>query len=203
MENLEKIKRAIEVEIKHRYIDIRGQNQTFSQFIKSEARKIYKSTGKNPRWNIIMETFDGYKCFDVNDRRKAIDRLVKVIKLTLEEENATTKINEKGEQQLEAPDKVDVTYIKGVGPKVAYYLNKMGIDTALDLITYFPRKHIDYSSRTLIKNLKEGENTTIFGYVKSVSAFNTKNNLSVTKIKIQDESGNIELSFFQATAIFG
>ena len=200
MENLEKIKRAIEVETKHRYIDIRGQNQTFSQFIKSEAKKIYKTTNKNPRWEVIIETFNNYKCYDVNERRKSIERLIKVIKLTLEEEKATTTINEKGERKLEAPDKVDVTYVKGVGPKVAYYLNKLGIYTALDLITYFPRKHVDYSSRTLIKNLKEGENTTVFGYIKSVSAFNTKTNLSVTKVKIQDESGNIELSFFQAKA---
>lgn len=200
MENLEKIKRAIEVETKHRYIDIRGQNQTFSQFIKSEAKKNYKTSNKNPRWEVIIEIFNNYKCYDVNERRKAIERLIKVIKLTLDEEKATTTINEKGEQRLEAPDKVDVTYVKGVGPKVAYYLNKLGIYTALDLITYFPRKHIDYSSRTLIKNLKEGENTTIFGYVKSVSAFNTKNNLSVVKVRIQDESGFIELSFFQAKA---
>lgn len=200
MENLEKIKRAIEVEIKHRYIDIRGQNQTFSQFIKNEAKKIYKNKNKNPRWGVIIETFDGYKCFDVNDRRKAIERLIKVIKLTLEEEQHTTIVNEKGEQRLEAPDKVDVTYVKGVGPKVAYYLNKLGIYTALDLITYFPRKHIDYSSRTLIKNLREGETTTVFGYIKSVSSFNTKNNLSVVKVKVQDESGSLELSFFQSKA---
>ncbi len=200
MENLEKIRRAIEVEVKHRYIDIRGQSQTFSQFIKSEAKKIYKTTGKNPRWSVIAETFDGYRCFDVNDRRKAIDRLVKVIKLTLEEENATTKVAETGERRLEAPDKVDVTYVKGVGPKIAYYLNKLGIYTALDLITYFPRKHIDYSSRTLIKKLREGESTTIFGYIKSVSAFNTRNNLSVIRVLIQDESGVLELSFFQAKA---
>ena len=201
MENLEKLKKAIEVEVKHRYIDIRGQSQTFSQFIKGEARKIYKTSGKNPRWGVIMETFDGYRCFDVNDRRKAIERLIKVIKLTLDEEKATTVHDpQTQERRLESPDKVDVTYVKGVGPKIAYYLNKLGIYTALDLITYFPRKHIDYSSRTLIKKLHEGENTTVFGYVKSVSAFNTKNNLSVVRVKIQDESGSLELSFFQAKA---
>ena len=201
MENLEKLKKAIEVEVKHRYIDIRGQSQTFSQFIKNEARKIYKESGKNPRWGVIMETFDGYRCFDINDRRKAIERLIKVIKLTLDEEKATTVHDpQTQERRLESPDKVDVTYVKGVGPKIAYYLNKLGIYTALDLITYFPRKHIDYSSRTLIKKLREGENTTVFGYVKSVSAFNTKNNLSVVRVKIQDESGSLELSFFQAKA---
>ena len=89
-------------------------------------------------------------------------------------------------------------YIKGVGPKIAYKLNKLGIFTAKDLMLYFPKKHIDYSSRTLIKNLKEGETTTVFGYITSVSAFNTRNNLSVVKVVVADESGKLELGFFQA-----
>lgn len=39
IENLDKIKIAIDVEVKHRYIDIRGKSQSFSSFIKSEAKK--------------------------------------------------------------------------------------------------------------------------------------------------------------------
>lgn len=101
-------------------------------------------------------------------------------------------------QRQKHPSEVDVMYIKGVGPKVAYKLNKLGIFTAQDLMMYFPKKHIDYSSRTLIKNLKEGQTTSVFGYIKSVSAFNTRNNLSVIRVVIQDESGKFELSFFQA-----
>lgn len=207
MENFEKIKKAIEVEIKYRYIDVRGQKQNFSTFIKNEAKKMYKASDKNPRWHVIMETFSAYHCYDINDRRRAIDNLIKVVKLTLDEEKV--KENLKNPQfsqpqektvKPEPPDKVDVTYVKGVGPKVAYYLNKMGIYTALDLITYFPRKHVDYSTRTLIKNLKEGETTTVFGYIHSVSAFNTKNNLSIVRVQIKDESGRFELSFFQSKA---
>lgn len=89
-------------------------------------------------------------------------------------------------------------YMKGVGPKIAYKLNKLGIYTVQDLMMYFPKKHIDYSSRTLIRDLKEGETTTVFGYIKSVSAFNTQKKLSVVKVAIADESGRLDLSFFQA-----
>ena len=88
--------------------------------------------------------------------------------------------------------------MKGVGPKIAYKLNKLGIYTVQDLMMYFPKKHIDYSSRTLIKELKEGETTTVFGYIKSVSAFNTQKKLSVVKVTVADESGRLDLSFFQA-----
>ena len=200
IENLDQLKKAIEVEIKYKYIDIHGKTQPFSGFIKSEAKKNYKLSNKNPKWAVIIEAFEQYPFDNINNRRKAIDNLVRVIKseLKAKDSNIDSNKNYINKFKDKKPSLVDVMYIKGVGPKLAYKLNKLGIHTAQDLITYFPRKHIDYSSRTLIKNLKEGENTTVFGYIKSVSAFNTKNKLSVIKVVIADESGKLELSFFQA-----
>ncbi len=200
IENLDQLKKAIEVEIKYKYIDIHGKTQPFSGFIKSEAKKNYKLSNKNPKWAVIIEAFEQYPFDNINNRRKAIDNLVRVIKSELKAKDSNIDSNKNYIDKFKdkKPSLVDVMYIKGVGPKLAYKLNKLGIHTAQDLITYFPRKHIDYSSRTLIKNLKEGENTTVFGYIKSVSAFNTKNKLSVIKVVIADESGKLELSFFQA-----
>lgn len=194
IDNIEQLKKAIEVEIKHRYIDINGKTQAFSSFIKNEAKKYYKLSKKNPKWAIIIETFEHYPFDNVNERRKSIDRLIKVLKSETQPQN--TEPPQEG--KLKPAKDTDVMYIKGVGPKVAYKLNKLGIYTANDLMMYFPKKHIDYSTRTLIKNLKEGENTTIFGYIKSVSAFNTRNKLSVVKVSVADETGRIDLSFFQA-----
>lgn len=198
IENLDQIKLAIEVEEKHRYIDIHGKKQCFSTYIRNEAKKQYKLSNKNPRWAVIAETFEHYPFASVNERRRAINTLIKVIKSEIQ----TSKIAQNDANKLSEipknPNEVDVMYVKGVGPKVAYKLNKLGIYTANDLMCYFPKKHIDYSGRTLIRDLKEGENTTVFGYIKSVSAFNTKNNLSVVKVKIADESGSIDLSFFNA-----
>lgn len=199
IENLDKIKAAIDIEVKYRYIDIHGKRQKFSSFIKEEAKKYYKLSKKNPRWAVLVEAFDVYPYASVPERRKSIEQLIKTIKADLAQEKAAKEEEETMQlQRQKHPSEVDVMYIKGVGPKVAYKLNKLGIFTAQDLMMYFPKKHIDYSSRTLIKNLKEGQTTSVFGYIKSVSAFNTRNNLSVIRVVIQDESGKFELSFFQA-----
>lgn len=199
IENLDKIKAAIDIEIKYRYIDIHGKTQKFSSFIKKEAQKNYKKSKKNPRWAVVIEAFEVYPYASVPERRKSIEHLIKVIKTDIQQEAAEKKEEETMQlQRQKHPSEVDVMYIKGVGPKVAYKLNKLGIFTAQDLMMYFPKKHIDYSSRTLIKKLQEGQTTTVFGYIKSVSSFNTKNNLSVTKVVIADESGRFELSFFNA-----
>ena len=196
IENLEQLKKAIEIEIQYKYIDIHGKTQSFSSFIKNEAKKYYKLSKKNPKWALLAEVFEHYPFANINERRKSIDRLIKVLK----SESKTTKqvsTQTNGVPHKPASD-TEVMYIKGVGPKIAYKLNKLGIDTAKDLMLYFPKKHIDYSSRTLIRNLKEGETTTVFGYITSVSAFNTRNKLSVIKVSIADESGKLDLSFFQA-----
>lgn len=199
VENLDKIKAAIDIEVKYRYIDIHGKTQNFSSFIKGEARKNYKKSGKNPRWAVVEEAFEVYPYASVPERRKAIEQLVRTIKADIQQEKQSQEEEKTMQlQRQKHPSEVDVMYIKGVGPKVAYKLNKLGIFTAQDLMMYFPKKHIDYSSRTLIKNLEEGQTTTVFGYIKSVSAFNTRNNLSVIKVVIGDESGRFELSFFNA-----
>ena len=199
IENIEQLKKAIEIEIQYKYIDIHGKTQAFSTFIKNEAKKYYKLSKKNPKWAVIAEAFEHYPFAGVNERRKSIDNLIRVLtseaKVKNNEQNSNTG---QPQQHLKSAAETDVMYMKGVGPKIAYKLNKLGIYTVQDLMMYFPKKHIDYSSRTLIRDLKEGETTTVFGYIKSVSAFNTQKKLSVVKVAIADESGRLDLSFFQA-----
>lgn len=193
-ENLEQIKQAIEIERKYQYINIAGKKQTFAKFMQGEILNLYKKSEKNPKWKVLLEAFNRYPQESMPLRRKAIERFISVINYEL---NPPKK---EPENITKSPEELDVTYIKGIGPKVGYALNKLGIYTALDLLFYFPRKHIDYSQRTLIKNLKMDTTTTIFGYIKSVQAFVTKSNLSILKVKISDESGSIDLNFFYAKA---
>lgn len=197
IDNIEQLKKAIEIEIQYRYIDIHGKTQAFSSFIKNEAKKYYKLSKKNPKWAVIAEAFEHYPFAGLNERRKSIDNLIRVLKSETNPKPSKSEISNAPELTKSAKD-TDVMYMKGVGPKIAYKLNKLGIYTVQDLMLYFPKKHIDYSSRTLIRDLKEGETTTVFGYIKSVSAFNTQKKLSVVKVTVADESGRLDLSFFQA-----
>ena len=197
IDNIEQLKKAIEIEIQYRYIDIHGKTQAFSSFIKNEAKKYYKLSKKNPKWAVIAEAFEHYPFAGLNERRKSIDNLIRVLKSETNPKPSKSEISTAPELTKSAKD-TDVMYMKGVGPKIAYKLNKLGIYTVQDLMLYFPKKHIDYSSRTLIRDLKEGETTTVFGYIKSVSAFNTQKKLSVVKVTVADESGRLDLSFFQA-----
>ena len=190
MENLEQIKKAIKIEVKYKYININGKSRSFASFICSELKREIKSS-KNPKWKVLLEHFERYSMDTLPQRKKSLERLINVIKSELNPEKETIKDNN-------LTLKSDVMYLKGIGPKIAYILNKLGIYTVSDLLYYFPRKHVDYSTRTKIRDLEVGENTTIFGVIRSVEAFTTKNNLGVIKVKINDGTGNIGLNFFSA-----
>ena len=193
MENLDLIKRAINVEIKNKYINIQGKKQKFSDFMKFHIRKFIKLSSTPERWKAILKCFDMYSVASLPDRKNYIELFVKVMRYELKHKEPD-KIEKNGIPNPHA----DVQYVKGVGPKIAKLLNKLGIFTPSDLLFYFPRKHIDYSQRTLIRNLQIGQTTTVFGYIKSVESFVTPKGLGVMKVKIQDESGSINLNFFYA-----
>ena len=192
MDNLEQIKKAIEIEVKYKYININEKTRNFSSFICSEIKKELK-VSKNPKWQVLFEHFERYQMDTLPQRKKSIDRLINVIRSDV--------LNNKEIGRQESKNltlKSDIMYLKGVGPKLAYILNKLGIYTVGDLLYYFPRKYVDYSTRTKIKELQVGETTTIFGTIKSVEAFTTKNNLGVIKVRISDNTGSINLNFFSS-----
>ena len=198
MENFEQLKKAVEIEVKNKYININGKNRNFSSFICSVLRAEIKLFPDNPKWKVLLEHIEHYPMDTVLTRKESLEMRIKVIKsqyLTPKKENSDTQ---SATQASKNPAEIDVMYIKGVGPKIAYMLNKLGIYTANDLLYYFPRKHIDYSTRVKIRDLKEGESTTIFGNIKSVEAFTTKSNLGIIKVRIYDGTGYITLNFFSA-----
>jgi len=55
----------------------------------------------------------------------------------------------------------DVKYIKGVGPSRVKLLNKLGVNTLEDLITYFPRTYEDRGKRKNIAELEDGQEALI------------------------------------------
>lgn len=192
--DIEQIKRAIQVEEKYKYINIMGRETAFSSFMIKQLKNIYKKSGKNAKWIPVIEAFEHYPFENIFQRKKTINRFVDVLKKDL---NISKNIDtEKKDDNLLSVYDADVVMLKGVGPKFGYLLNKLGIYSVFDLISYFPKKYIDYSSRTLIKNLKDSQNVTIYGKISSLKTFTTKNNLTIIKVNIEDESASLELNFF-------
>ena len=199
MDNFKQVKKAVQIEVKHRYVDVQGKSMCFSKFICTVLKKEIKLHPDNPKWKTLLTYFERYPMETVFGRKKALEQFVSAVK----KEYLTPKIPDKYRVELLAKNNLpasetDVYYVTGVGKKLEAVLNKLGIFTIQDLMFYFPRKHVDYSTRTRIKDLKDGMETTIFGTIRSVEAYTTKNNLGVIKVKITDGTGKINLNFFNA-----
>ncbi len=191
--DIDHIRRAIQVEEKFKYINILGRETAFSGFMLKNLKQIYKLSGKNPKWLPLIEAFEHYPQENIFQRKKTILRFASLIKDELKKTVASSDSKSNSDESLYD---ADVVMLKGVGPKFGYLLNKLGIFSVFDLISFFPKKYIDYSSRSLIKHLKEGQNVTIYGKITSVKTYTTKNGLTIIKVLITDESGSLELNFF-------
>ncbi len=189
MWELETIKKALDVEIEHSYIDIRGKKTCFSSFILIELNKFYRKNN-DPKTKIQIEAFEYYPQASLNDRRKTIKNFIKYLKEFQEDKNTNEKNNFKNIKYT------DIQYLKGVGPKIAYYYYKLEINTINDLITYYPKKYIDYTLFKTISELAEGEYCTIKAIVTSFSMFTSKNNLTIIKVSLKDATGTIVLNYF-------
>lgn len=69
--------------------------------------------------------------------------------------------------------KKEVQYIKGVGPSRVKLLNKLGIHTLEDLITYYPREYEDRSKPKGISEIVNGEECLISAYPVRTSKRNS------------------------------
>jgi len=93
--------------------------------------------------------------------------------------------------------KKDVKYIKGVGPNRVKVLNKLGINSLKDLITYFPRAYEDRSQIKSICDIQDGEKATIEAtIVQGVTTRMLMKRRSIAKAVISDGTENILVTWF-------
>src|SRR3989338_4718629 len=80
-------------------------------------------------------------------------------------------------------------YVKGVGPHRSKLLNRLGVQTIWDLLTYYPRRYEDRSQFIPIARVKVGEFHTIRGEVLASGVRQTKaRKMSLFEIAVSDGS---------------
>ena len=91
----------------------------------------------------------------------------------------------------------DVRYIKGIGEKKAQALNKLGVFSLYDLISYFPRKYEDRSVYKPIALTADGETVCVCALVADTPRLTRiRRGLDIVKLRAVDESGVLDVTFF-------
>ncbi len=88
-----------------------------------------------------------------------------------------------------------VQFLKGVGPRRAESLQRMGILTARDLLYHVPRRYDDASTITPIALAQVGMDVTVVGEVRNKGILPTRRGLRIFQAVIQDDSGMITCSW--------
>mgnify|MGYP000263184584 FL=1 len=95
--------------------------------------------------------------------------------------------------------KKDVKYVKGVGPNRVQLLNKLGIFTLEDLITYYPRTYEDRSKPKSLLECIDGEEALIEVIAISKMIESKFSRKTMQKIMIRDNTSSAEAIWFNQT----
>src|SRR5690606_32611596 len=85
-----------------------------------------------------------------------------------------------------------VQYLKGVGPRRAEALARLGIRSGRDLLFHIPRRYEDASTVTPIARAEIGQDVTLIGEVTSKGVIPTRSGLRIFEAMLRDETGMIE-----------
>ena len=92
-----------------------------------------------------------------------------------------------------------VTSLKGVGPKKAEALKKLGISTMEDLVFFLPRSYEDRRNRIDISDAAEDQNSVVTGEVKLVVNDRYRGGRKqMLRLLVEDGTGSMEVVFFNA-----
>lgn len=98
---------------------------------------------------------------------------------------------------------MDITYLKGVGPKKAELYKKLGIETAEQLLELYPRDYIDFTQTKKISEVQDGEMCAVRAFVmKKTAPFSKYARMAVFKAEISDGESTATVVYFNAKYTF-
>ncbi len=221
---ISKLHQALAAEARRSYPNVQGQRARFSEFAFEQLSLISDDLSHAPDLQNRIADFrhklKNYDALNPIERSLVVDALIGALSLFTKASYAPA--THRGDGSNPAPqapgaarsaskasipsDKSGsgldqaVQYVKGVGPKLGELLGKIGILTIWDLLYYFPRTHLDYKSRTHIRDLEEGQRVTLWGSIQRVEAFHppTKPNMCIMTVHVADDTGRVTARWFHA-----
>tara|TARA_B100000965_G_scaffold317088_1_gene277599 strand:- start:866 stop:3406 length:2541 start_codon:yes stop_codon:yes gene_type:complete len=212
------LQQALTVEVDHGFRDIQGRSNKFSAFVRNYLQTCPSvSVPKNEicRLNELALKYEKYPTMSTELRRRivvqtrqALHDLYKYDQVINTSDYPTLKIRKSTSSSfLDKSSSLGllslsslISNIKGVGVKQAERLSRLDLIIIHDLINYFPRDYVDYTSMRTINKTEAGQKVTIVAKVRRCSSFKSpKNpNLAILELYIKDNTGGMKVTRFLA-----
>src|SRR5687768_15763213 len=90
------------------------------------------------------------------------------------------------------------TELKGIGPEREDALEKaFDIHTVLDLVTHYPRRHLDQTKMKTIRDLRPEDQAWVFGEIVGTHVVPRRGRAKARlEVRIKDASGQMKVTFF-------
>ena len=93
-------------------------------------------------------------------------------------------------------DQLDLERIKGIGPKTKPAIEEFGIHSVLDLLETYPRRYIDRTNMSTLRDLQLGVEAMVMVKVLSCQSIRTRNGRAMVTATVGDSTGKLSLTFF-------
>jgi len=90
----------------------------------------------------------------------------------------------------------EAQWLKGVGPKMAPGLAKMGLRTVGDVLYHLPRRYEDRRNIPPIRTIRPGEYVTVRGTIRNVNVRPISGGRVILKVTVSDPTGSVSLTWF-------
>ena len=89
-----------------------------------------------------------------------------------------------------------VENMSGIGPKMAYLLNRLGIFTIEDVLFFRPRRYDDYTRMLPIRRLRENQSVTVIATIREARVEIGRNNRKDFVIIVNDSTSDMQVRFW-------
>ena len=93
---------------------------------------------------------------------------------------------------------MELTELKGIGPKTEKLFQKLGIRTVEDLVYYFPHTYLSFPKTQVVGSLVDGEQQAVMGMLEKDAMVVNLHGLLMTTAYVRDLSGKLRLCWFNA-----
>ncbi len=211
------IQQALRIESEKGFTNIVGRGERFHEFVSRKFSTFPLEnlpTSSHEKIKKFGDEFSSYPTWTESRRRRIVidsrqflyglikqtkvDEAISIPRLKLAQDQDSSARSSKIDRHLNLDS--PLVEVRGVGPKIAGKLASLGLLLVKDLLNYYPRDYVDYSSLRRISTLEVGKTATLVATVRRCNGFpSPKNpNLSILELHLQDLTGRIKVTRFFA-----